>query len=107
MRFLLAGATAAAGLTFTAPALTSSGYAPGTISGYAVSDVVYDQPEPGQVQAIELTLDRSAMRVDVRLTRRSGWTSCVAEVMSRWRCHLADTVRVKDIRRLEVVASGP
>lgn len=106
IRVLLAGASFVGVVTFASPALTSSGYAPGNISGYVVSDVAYDdQGEPGQVQAVELRLDKRATKVDVRLTRRSGWASCVTEGNFRWRCALAGAVQVKEIRRLQVVAS--
>ena len=90
-----------------AGSVTPAGYAPRSVSGYAVSDIAYDDTgDPGRVHAVRLKLDAAATDVNVRLTRGSAWASCSPTGLSTWRCPLSEPIAVADITRLEVLASG-
>lgn len=81
-----------------------------TISGYTVSNVVYNlgTEDPSVVNSVELTLDAQAALVRIRLEGSSSfWYDCSAISGTRWMCntsHPAQTVASMDV--LEVIASS-
>lgn len=82
----------------------------GTISGYTVSNVVYNLStvDPSLVNSVGITLDAQAAFVRIKLVSASStWYDCSAISGTQWMCDTslpAQTVASMDV--LEVIASS-
>ena len=93
----------------TVPA-TKAGSGSGAISGYTVSNVIYNlnTSDPSLLDSVDLTLDAAAVNVQIKLVNAgSTWYDCSVVSGNDWTCDTtspAQTVAAMD--ELEVVASS-
>ena len=89
---------------------TKAGTGAGAISGYTVSNVVYNlnSSDPTLLDSVDLTLDAAAINVKIKLVNAgSTWYDCSVVSGNDWTCDTstpAQTVATMD--ELEVVASS-
>lgn len=88
---------------------TQAGAGSGTISGYTVSNVVYNlnASDPTLLDSVEFTLDAAATSVQIKLVAAgSTWYGCT-NVLNDWTCDTTSPAQsVATMDELEVVASG-
>lgn len=109
--FVLIGSTYAFAAANTI-AENAGGYATDDVSGYAVTNVVYDlnDTDPTLLVAIELDVAPievgapAAAFVTIRTAATNAWTACSLDSGSTWRC--ATTDPIEEVIDLEVVASS-
>lgn len=89
---------------------TKAGTGAGAISGYTVSNVVYNlnASDPTLLDSVDLTLDAAATNVQIKLVAAgSTWYDCTNTSGNVWNCDTttpAQTVAAMD--ELEVVANS-
>lgn len=109
--FVLIGSTYAFAAANTI-AENAGGYATDDVSGYAVTNVVYDlnDANPTLLSAIELDVAPievgapAAAFVTIRTASTNSWTACSLTSGTTWRC--ANTDSIESVTDLEVVASS-
>ena len=89
---------------------TRAGTGAGAISGYTVSNVVYNlnASDPTVLDSVDLTLDAAATNVQIKLVAAgSSWYDCSIVSGNDWTCDTASPAQtVASMDELEVVASS-
>lgn len=89
---------------------TKAGDGAGTISGYTVSNVVYNlnASDPSLLDSVDLTLDAAAVNVTIKLVAAgSTWYDCTVVSGNNWTCDTSSPAQtVASMDELEVVASS-
>jgi len=87
---------------------TSAGAGAGAISGYTVSDVVYNlnATDPQNLDSVDFTLSAAATTVKIKLeTAGSTWYTCTNTTGNDWSCTTTDAT-VASMDQLNVVATS-
>jgi hypothetical protein len=89
---------------------TRAGAGSGTVSGYTVSNVVYNlnNTDPTLLDSVNFTLDAAATTVKIRLVSSSStWYSCTVVSGNNWTCDTTSPAQpVSTMDQLEVVATS-
>ena len=89
---------------------TKAGTGAGAISGYTVSNVVYNlnASDPTQLDSVDLTLDAAATNVQIKLVAAgSTWYDCTNGTGNDWSCDTTTPAQtVASMDELEVVANS-
>ena len=89
---------------------TKAGTGAGAISGYTVSNVVYNlnASDPTQLDSVDLTLDAAATNVQIKLVAAgSTWYDCTNGTGNNWSCDTTTPAQtVASMDELEVVANS-
>ncbi|HET9906099.1 MAG TPA: hypothetical protein VFQ23_05650 [Anaerolineales bacterium] len=89
---------------------TKAGTGAGAISGYTVSNVVYNlnTSDPTQLDSVDLTLDAAATNVQIKLVAAgSTWYDCTNGSGNNWSCDTTSPAQsVASMDELEVVANS-
>ena len=89
---------------------TKAGTGAGAISGYTVSNVVYNlnTSDPTQLDSVDLTLDAAATNVQIKLVAAgSTWYDCTNTSGNVWNCDTTTPAQtVASMDELEVVANS-
>jgi hypothetical protein len=89
---------------------TKAGTGAGAISGYAVSNVVYNlnASDPTLLDSVDLSLDAAATNVQIKLVAAgSTWYTCTNGSGNDWSCGTTTPAQtVASMDELEVVASS-
>ena len=89
---------------------TKAGTGAGAISGYTVSNVVYNlnASDPTQLDSVDLTLDAAATNVQIKLVAAgSTWYDCTNGTGNDWSCDTTTPAQtVASLDELEVVANS-
>jgi len=109
--FVLIGSTYAFAAANTI-AENAGGYATDDVSGYAVTNIVYDlnDADPTHLAAVELDVAPievgapDAAFVTIRTAATNAWTACSNTSGTTWRCATTDTI--ESVTDLEVVSSS-
>jgi len=90
-------------------AATNAGFGTTTISGYAISDVVYDldDADPKMVDQITfvITGDVQPVTVKINVTEAASWKDC-SIIESNVTCTYDTAIPLASITKLDVVASS-
>lgn len=93
----------------TVPA-TKAGAGSGVISGYVVSNVVYNlnATDPTVLDSVDLSLDAAAVNVKIKLVAAgSTWYNCTVVSGNDWTCDTSSpALSVSTMDELEVVATS-
>ena len=104
---VLAISTYAFAAANTVPA-TKAGAGSGVISGYTVTNVVYNlnTTDPTTLDSVDFTLSALATKVQIKLVAAgSTWVTCTVVTGNNWTCDTTGT-SVSSIDELNVVASS-
>jgi len=91
----------------TVPA-TKAGAGAGVISGYTVSNVVYNlnATDPTSLDSVDFTLSAAATQAQIKLVAAgSTWYTCAIDTGNDWTCDTSGAT-VASMDELEVVASS-
>ena len=102
---ILAGAAYAFAAANTVPA-TKAGDGSGTISGYTISNVVYNlnPTDPSTMDSVNFDLSAAAVTVKIQLVTAGAWYDCTP-LSGGWTCDTTG-VTVVSIDQLRVVATS-
>jgi hypothetical protein len=104
---ILAGAAYAFAAANTVPA-TKAGDGSGVISGYTVSNVVYNlnATDPSTMDSVDFDLSAAAVTAKIKLVAAgSTWYDCTVVTGTSWTCDTTG-VTVSSIDQLRVVATS-
>jgi hypothetical protein len=104
---IMAGASYAFAAANTVPA-TKAGDGNGTISGYTVSNVVYNlnTTDPSTIDSIDFDLSAAAVTAKIKLVAAgSTWYDCVNGSGNSWNCDTTGAA-VSTVDQLRVIATS-
>lgn len=85
---------------------TKAGDGQGTVTGYVVSNIVYNlDTDPSNLASVEFDLDDAAAQVEVQLVSSGSWYSCTSGDNISWTCNTPG-LTVASINQLRVVAAS-
>ena len=103
---ILAGAAYAFAAANTVPA-TKAGDGSGTISGYTITNVVYNlnATDPSTLDSVDFDLSAAAVTAKIQLVAAGTWYDCTVVTGNSWTCDTTG-VTVVSIDQLRVIATS-